>query len=742
MSHTITRANLILLATAALLALSEPATSRAERSFHPAPARATQDATPNGSSLAPTLHPPIARDVATLWIVPSEADRSAITNNPALGHLQAALKLYAQEKYDLALARFMSAATPQSPLRSYATYYAGVSELRLKRFEAARRRFSGLKDAEGFLSEAVALGEAEAAQELGEHGAAAKIYDRLLQNKPVDEPAILLSLATAAAADHDSKRAAEAYLRLYYEHPFSEYAAEAEGPLQSMNDVQPIENGNMRYKLELGRGERLFGSRRHADARVSFLRLKPYVTGDEAELVSLRLAEIEYFSDRYRSARDALEPFLQNGARQAEARFFSLMAERGLKNYDAFLQMARALANDFPESTWAEEALNNLATYYIQQDNDEQADGVLRDMYARFPRGRYAERAAWKVGWRAYRARNMSEAARYFESAAGNFPRSDYRPAWLYWSARARDAMDDKVAATSRYQLTVSDYQNTYYGRRAAKTLAERGQPAQRYLVFVQSAAELSGEGEGFPPNAGVIRTLLALNLYEPALKELEYAQNKWGDSPAIDATVAWVTWQRSTSEAGMPQLMMARGAMMQMKRAYPQFMAAGGEELPREILTAIFPLSYWDLIKKYSAEYELDPYLMAALVAQESTFVADVRSHANAYGLMQLLPSTGRSYARRLNLRYTSRLLTTAEPNIRMGMAYFADKVREFGSVPLALASYNAGETPVRRWISERGRTLPEDEFIDDIPYPETQNYVKRILGTAEDYRRLYGPQ
>jgi soluble lytic murein transglycosylase len=77
------------------------------------------------------------------------------------------------------------------------------------------------------------------------------------------------------------------------------------------------------------------------------------------------------------------------------------------------------------------------------------------------------------------------------------------------------------------------------------------------------------------------------------------------------------------------------------------------------------------------------------------------------------------------------------------MGMAYFADKVREFGSVPLALASYNAGETAVRRWIAERGGTLlPQDEFIDDIPYPETQNYVKRILGTAEDYRRLYGPR
>ncbi len=74
------------------------------------------------------------------------------------------------------------------------------------------------------------------------------------------------------------------------------------------------------------------------------------------------------------------------------------------------------------------------------------------------------------------------------------------------------------------------------------------------------------------------------------------------------------------------------------------------------------------------------------------------------------------------------------------MGTMYLADKIREFGSVHLALASYNAGETPVRRWMRENP-DLPQDEFIDSIPYPETQQYVKRLLGTAEDYRRLYGP-
>jgi soluble lytic murein transglycosylase len=174
-------------------------------------------------------------------------------------------------------------------------------------------------------------------------------------------------------------------------------------------------------------------------------------------------------------------------------------------------------------------------------------------------------------------------------------------------------------------------------------------------------------------------------------------------------------------------------------KRAYPQFMASGGEQLPHEILTTIFPLSYWDLIRKYSAQHDLDPYLIAALMAQESTFVRDIRSRAGAYGLMQMMPRTGRAYARKLKLRYSTRLLTTPETNVRMGTAYFADKIREFGGVHVALASYNAGETAVRRWLRERP-DLPQDEFIDDIPYPETQQYVKRILGTAEDYRRLYG--
>jgi peptidoglycan lytic transglycosylase len=107
---------------------------------------------------------------------------------------------------------------------------------------------------------------------------------------------------------------------------------------------------------------------------------------------------------------------------------------------------------------------------------------------------------------------------------------------------------------------------------------------------------------------------------------------------------------------------------------------------------------------------------------------------------LMQIVPSTGRRLARTLGIkRFSTATLTDPEANIRMGTLYFSKLIEQFGGTYYALASYNAGESRVVRWKAERPG-LDQDEFIDDIPFPETQNYVKRILGTAEDYRQLYG--
>jgi soluble lytic murein transglycosylase len=213
-------------------------------------------------------------------------------------------------------------------------------------------------------------------------------------------------------------------------------------------------------------------------------------------------------------------------------------------------------------------------------------------------------------------------------------------------------------------------------------------------------------------------------------LNELRYAQRTWGGSPELDATIAWTYHQKGE----------LRRAITLMRRVYPQFLTAGGQELPAEIQQVIFPLTYWTSIRRHSIARGLDPYIIAALIAQESTFDPKARSSANAWGLMQIVPSTGRRLARALKLgRFSTSMLTNPETNIRMGTLHFSQLVRQYGGAHYALASYNAGESRVVRWKAERPG-LDDDEFIDDIPFPETQNYVKRILGTAEDYRRLYG--
>jgi soluble lytic murein transglycosylase len=700
----------------------------------PGEALRAQPQAPGGADivLKPTNHPRLPSDLSQLWLAPTErvAVRTAAVNDFVTG-----VKLEVDSHFSKALPIFLQPAVRQGTLGHYAEYYQGLAELRLGRPSDARQTFRALagKNPIGYLLEAAALREAECDEALNDQGAAMQVYERLSKTKTTAPDEVLMRFGRAAKAAGQPEKATEAYSRLVYEFPFSDLAPLAGGELESL-PIGPIAPGSNRFKLELGRAERLFGARRYAQARPVFEGLRQAARDDDREVVQLRLAECDYFLKRARSARDGVKPYLDAGARQGEALFFYAVATRELGGHEEYLRVVRRIVDEFPSQSWAEEALNNLATHYILQSDDESAEKTFREMYTKFPTGHYAERAAWKIGWWAYKDANYAETVRVFEGAAVNFPRSDYRPPWLYWSARAHEALREPALAEARYALVETDYRNSYYGRLASRrlnTARPPTAPSEPPATNSESGIQNS-EFPKLPANESVVRALLSLDLYDQALDELHYAQKVWGDSSAIQATIGWIYYRRGELRAGINV----------MKRAYPQYLAAGGEQLPPELLKVLFPINYWSLIRRYSNEHQLDPYVVAALIAQESTFTADVKSAANAYGLMQLLPSTGRQYAKRLSLpRFSLSMLTTAEANIKMGTAYFADLVKQFGGLHFALATYNAGPSRIAKWIAAKPG-LERDEFIDDIPFPETQNYVKRILGTAEDYRRLYGPE
>jgi peptidoglycan lytic transglycosylase len=705
--------------------------------------------TPSGAVvLRPTAHPPLPSDPSQFWMTPTKADT---TRTPALTVFASAVKLEVDGQFAKAQPILSQPLLRDHALGEYVRYYKGLAELSVGRTTDARSTFQALTASgpAGYLWEAAALREAESDDALGDHGAALAIYERLSKTKTAAPDDVLIRMGMAAEAVGDHEKALTAFSLAYYEFPFSDLSPAADLALDRLPNRPPLTTGSNRFKLELGRAQQLFGGKRYSQARTAFARLESTAEGDDFELVKLRIAESDYFLKQLRAARDGVKPYTEKASRRGEALFFYAAALYDLGNRDEYFRVVRQIADDFPTETWSEEALNHLATHFIVDDQDAKADETFREMYARFPGGHYAERAAWKIGWLAYRNQQYADTIRVFEGAAARFPRSDYRPPWLYWSARAHDALQETDLAQARYTLAATDYFNSYYGRLA---LAHLDGAARRQLVprRLTDAARPFGVDDAeaediplasLPPNESLVRALLGLGLYDQAISELQYARRVWGDSPAIRATLAWIYQKQGQSEKGSQQFTLYRASVNTMKRAYPQYLAVSGERLPKDVLRIVFPLQYWDLIRKYSAVHELDPYLVAALVAQESTFVPDIQSPAKAVGLMQLAASTARQYAKKLNMRYTASLRSNAEANVKIGTAYLADKISEFGDLHFVLASYNAGEGRVRKWMAERPG-LPRDEFIEDIPFPETQNYVKRILGTAEDYRRIYGPE
>ena len=214
----------------------------------------------------------------------------------------------------------------------------------------ARQTFQALaaKNPVGYLLEAAALREAECDEALNDQDAAMQVYERLSKTKSTAPDDVLMRFGRAAKAAGHPDKATEAYSRVVYEFPFSDLAPIAGGELESL-PIAPIAPGSNRFKLELGRAERLFGARRYAQARPVFEGLRATARDDDREVVQLRIAECDYFLKRTRNARDGVRPFIDTGARQGEALYFYAVATRELGGHDEYLRLVRRIVDRISE---------------------------------------------------------------------------------------------------------------------------------------------------------------------------------------------------------------------------------------------------------------------------------------------------------------------------------------------------------------------------------------------------------
>jgi soluble lytic murein transglycosylase len=170
-----------------------------------------------------------------------------------------------------------------------------------------------------------------------------------------------------------------------------------------------------------------------------------------------------------------------------------------------------------------------------------------------------------------------------------------------------------------------------------------------------------------------------------------------------------------------------------------PNFDSRKFSDVPVNVWKTLYPLPYEAALRREAARNNFDPMIAAGLIRQESTFQADAVSHANAVGLMQVLPKTAKLLAKQLKVRYVKTKLFEPDYNLQLGMLYIASLLRATGAPEYALAAFNAGEDRIAAWRAERNYEEIA-ELVESIPFTETRDYVQIVLRNAEVYRMIYG--
>jgi soluble lytic murein transglycosylase len=539
-----------------------------------------------------------------------------------------------------------------------------------------------------------------------------------LDRCPDQRPQALLRIAEIQDEHKDYKAAAAAYDRLSSEFAASPQAIEGHKRLVMLQAYLPAIAPAERNARDLRRAVALYDAGRCRDALPVLSSLEGRkLTDEESDLVRLRLGRCLLGAKRVKDAEAVLGTLKASSPLAAEAAWALARTRRDpVPAYEA-------VAERFPGTPWGEEALLALANQYQKDARDDDAVPYFRRLLESYPDGRYADRATWRVAWADYRQKHLEAAALTLERAS-RLRSSSWTAGFLYWAGRARFELGQVERARQLIEETITRYKYTYHGLRARDFLATLPPNAASPPPAMGPAA--ASPAPQLPePLLTRVRQLLLIDRFDEAMAELQTAPS----TPLALATIARIEGRRGR----------LRPAINAMRRAFPGYQTAGADALTEDVWRTLYPIEFRDMLSVKSEEEGLDPALVAALVCQESTFDPGAVSRAGARGLMQVIPPTGRILARDLGVPYRSHALHDPATSLDFGTRYLRQMMDRFdGHIERALAAYNAGPHRVEAWTAGRP-DISAEEFIENIPFTETRNYVMTILANQEQYRRLY---
>jgi soluble lytic murein transglycosylase len=639
-----------------------------------------------------------------------------------------------QRQFGDALRHLQTARKRLPKLADTVGYLTAVSESELRDFASTESSLQPVwqsKLASPWTAKSVSL-EVNSRLQLSQAPKAAALVGQHLTDLTEQQADLLL--ARAYVAQGNTAEAAARYRKIYVEHPLSPEASEAESALAGSASLPPASL--------LTRAFNLIDGGDYTRAHKELTALLAQLSGGDLDLARVRMGAAQYLAGEYKPAYQYLTSFQASSAEpEAERLYYLVQCARRLDRIDDMSAHLDHLSEAYPQSLWRLQALIAAANYYSAHNQKDTAVPLYHTCYESFPSDARSAQCHWKFAWAEY-LRDPASAESLLKEHLKRYPDSERVSPAMYFLGRIAESKQDWGAARVYYERINTLYPNYYYAMLARARLSQpsvaaatRSAEASQFLSAIQLPKP--GAAETFLANATtkdrIERALMlaGAGLDDLAETELRYGAKVDGQPQLMAVELAELANRRDAPDQGIRFI----------KHYAPAYLSMAMDTAPDKFWRLAFPLPYRSSIEAYSREQSIDPFLVAALIRQESEFNPKAISRSNARGLTQVLPGTGRELSRKLKIpRFRTAMLFTPDTNVKIGTYYLKALLDQHqGRWEATLASYNAGKSRVTGWLASATYRDPA-EFVESIPFSETRVYVQSVLRNAEVYRRLYG--
>ena len=568
------------------------------------------------------------------------------------------------------------------------------------------------------------------ASRAGDEAGAQALLKRLIDAYPdaSEIPEALYLLGMTGEARGHLEAAAHAYRELQVLGPASDWAAGAADRLAAFATAG-VRVPELSVSQRLDRAERLLlgGVPKTAADEASVIAGETREAGIAVRALKV-VADASHRLGRYDVAARAIELAVGHapadrkpGLRLEQAR---LLLRAGLRD--------RALAALAPVESGGAEAEMAEAVYLKARALDEPgrepaAIAAYQTVAARFSNREVAGAALWRMAWLEYSRGNVRPASVAWSRLAEIPGGRALRLGALYWAGRAHEQTGQRAQAEAVYRRVLRESPRSYYGMLAARRVAgATDSPAEPAIRLPADPHAVIADD----PSFARVDLLRRIGLVEFAWQELEdVVERSVGDAVRLYAlSSAYVKEERYHL------------ALRILRRHLGGLATTGHPALPRAFWEMIYPFGWRSDVGEAAERAGLDPFFVAAVVREESSYYPRAVSRAGARGLMQLMPATAQPMAEHRGLAFRNgQLLDEPGANLQLGTSYLAGLLREFGDPRVALAAYNAGPRKARGWWKTR-KSDDVEAWVEQIPFDETRQYVKRVMLSWEEYRRIYG--